>query len=50
MLKTGNGVHVDIQAIKPLIVEKVIVKAKKIKEKDQNTGDETPSSQNDDFR
>lgn len=47
VFKTGNGLNVDVKAIKPLIVEKVIVKAKKIKEK--AGGDETPSSQNDDF-
>lgn len=47
VLNSGNGVNVDMQSIKPLIVEKVIVKAKKTKEKDQNIGvDESPSSHN----
>lgn len=43
VLLSGNNVVVNSQQIKPLIIEKVIVKAKKTKEKDQ--GDEgSPNS------
>jgi hypothetical protein len=41
VLRRGEGVNVNSQRIKPLILEKVIVKAKKSKEKDQlNDNDE----------
>jgi len=36
---TGNGVHVNNQKVKPLILEKVIVKAKKAKEKEVANAD-----------
>ena len=36
VLLSGSNVVVNSQQIKPLIIEKVIVKAKKTKEKDQN--------------
>ena len=39
-----NGVTVNSQKIKPLILEKVIVKAKKTKEKEQNNDDGSPNS------
>ena len=39
ILFNGNGAIVDAQKIKPLILEKVIVKAKKTKERDQGDFD-----------
>ena len=49
----GNGVTVEGQKIKPLILEKVIVKAKKTKEKDQEespiSGDNVNDSVRDDL-
>lgn len=41
VLRRGEGLNVNSQKIKPLVLEKVIVKAKKSKEKDQlNDNDE----------
>jgi len=45
---TGNGLVVSGQKIKPLILEKVIVKAKKAKEKDMgNDGEDNMTNMND---
>lgn len=52
MLMGASGQFINSQKIKPLILEKVVVKAKKAKEKEQagelDGGDENPSVHNED--
>ena len=45
ILLGGNGAVINIQKIKPLILEKVVVKAKKAKGRDEKDGEENTTVQ-----